>query len=211
MRENNFNQCEIVQDLLPLYVDGVCSESSNKLVENHMKECSVCSNYHKQLKNEELDNQYEEIGNTVIKNHKRKYKIIMTAVLLLVFAAGLLTMKIAVNAFDSQYHSNGISKYMNITISDTGKYKVGELDGYEIYLENLSEAYFITAGADRIELEDAIEQGQISIEDLWDGSWQKEDTFLNGVESTIYYFENYQIVLSDKECVISPIKNPSQS
>lgn len=206
MRENEFNQCEIVQDLLPLYVDEVCSESSNNFVENHIKECSVCSKYRKQLKDEELDNQYEEIGNTVIKKHKRKYKIIIIALLILVFVAGLLTMKIAVSAFDSQYHNDGISKYMNITISDMDRYKVGELDGYEIYLENLSEAYFMTAGANRIELEDAIEQGKISMEELYDGSWKKEDILLNGIESTIYYFENYQIVLSDKECVISPIK-----
>lgn len=35
-------KCEIIQDLLPLYQDGVCSEESSKLVENHLKECENC-------------------------------------------------------------------------------------------------------------------------------------------------------------------------
>lgn len=34
--------CKIVQDLLPLYHDGVCSEESRKLVEAHLAECETC-------------------------------------------------------------------------------------------------------------------------------------------------------------------------
>lgn len=34
--------CEMVQDLLPLYEDGVCSESSRTAVEEHLKACESC-------------------------------------------------------------------------------------------------------------------------------------------------------------------------
>lgn len=34
--------CDIIQDLLPLYEDGCCSEASRDLVEEHLKECKVC-------------------------------------------------------------------------------------------------------------------------------------------------------------------------
>lgn len=34
--------CEMVQDLLPLYHDGVCSEVSSVLVGEHLKECGDC-------------------------------------------------------------------------------------------------------------------------------------------------------------------------
>lgn len=34
--------CEIVQDLLPLYEDGVCSESSRAAIEEHLKTCETC-------------------------------------------------------------------------------------------------------------------------------------------------------------------------
>lgn len=34
--------CDMIQDLLPLYLDGVCSEESKKAVEQHLSECSAC-------------------------------------------------------------------------------------------------------------------------------------------------------------------------
>ena len=34
--------CQIVQDLLPLYEEGVCSEQSNEAVKEHLCECEVC-------------------------------------------------------------------------------------------------------------------------------------------------------------------------
>ena len=37
-------ECEIVQDLLFGYNDGVISKSSTELVENHLKECDICKN-----------------------------------------------------------------------------------------------------------------------------------------------------------------------
>lgn len=36
------NMCDIVQDLLPLYVDGCCTQGSRELVEEHLKECTAC-------------------------------------------------------------------------------------------------------------------------------------------------------------------------
>lgn len=39
---NEKMKCEVVQDLLPLYVDGACTEGSKTLVEEHIKTCSGC-------------------------------------------------------------------------------------------------------------------------------------------------------------------------
>lgn len=36
------NKCSVVKDLLPLYVDGVCSEESHRLITEHLKECKAC-------------------------------------------------------------------------------------------------------------------------------------------------------------------------
>ena len=38
-------KCEIIRDLIPLYLDKVCSEDSRKLVEEHLAECSECRKY----------------------------------------------------------------------------------------------------------------------------------------------------------------------
>jgi len=34
--------CEIIQDLLPLYFDGVCSEKSIAAIEDHIQTCPHC-------------------------------------------------------------------------------------------------------------------------------------------------------------------------
>ena len=49
------NNCDIVQDLLPLYLDGICSEGSRKFVEEHISECEKCSGTLSKLKNTEYD------------------------------------------------------------------------------------------------------------------------------------------------------------
>ena len=35
--------CHIIEDLLPLYHDGVCSEESRALVEEHLAQCEACA------------------------------------------------------------------------------------------------------------------------------------------------------------------------
>ncbi len=35
-------KCEVIQDLLPLYLDGVCSAESTGLVEDHLTSCEAC-------------------------------------------------------------------------------------------------------------------------------------------------------------------------
>ncbi len=35
--------CKLIQDLLPLYYDGVCSVESREIIEAHLSECAECS------------------------------------------------------------------------------------------------------------------------------------------------------------------------
>jgi len=35
--------CKLIQDLLPLYYDGVCSDESREIIEKHLSECAECS------------------------------------------------------------------------------------------------------------------------------------------------------------------------
>ena len=44
--------CDVTRDLLPLYHDGVCSEESRALVENHVAGCCECSIILKELRGE---------------------------------------------------------------------------------------------------------------------------------------------------------------
>ena len=35
-------KCEVIEDLLPLYYDGICSRETEKTVEEHIKNCENC-------------------------------------------------------------------------------------------------------------------------------------------------------------------------
>ena len=42
--------CNVVKDLLPLYLDECCSEESRKLVEEHIKSCGSCGRLYESMK-----------------------------------------------------------------------------------------------------------------------------------------------------------------
>jgi predicted anti-sigma-YlaC factor YlaD len=49
------DSCAVVRDLLPLYIDGVCSGASAALVEAHLAACPACSRLAADLKKEEIE------------------------------------------------------------------------------------------------------------------------------------------------------------
>jgi len=42
-------KCDIIRDLLPLYIDGLTSEESNAEIKSHLAECEDCSVYYKEM------------------------------------------------------------------------------------------------------------------------------------------------------------------
>ena len=44
-------KCSIIEDLLPSYVDGICSKDTKELVENHLAGCEQCMQKRDQMKN----------------------------------------------------------------------------------------------------------------------------------------------------------------
>lgn len=50
--KNNRNQisCDMVQDLLPLYQDGLVRDKTKDAVCQHLEQCSACRHVHEQLK-----------------------------------------------------------------------------------------------------------------------------------------------------------------
>ncbi len=51
--------CEVIKDLLPLYVDDVLSPDSRAVVEEHLETCSACTEYYHALKEPKGD--YEQM------------------------------------------------------------------------------------------------------------------------------------------------------
>lgn len=45
-------KCEIIRDLLPMYLDGLTSKESNMEIETHMEDCELCSQVLQQMQKE---------------------------------------------------------------------------------------------------------------------------------------------------------------
>lgn len=68
--------CDIVRDLLPLYVDGVLSPDSQKLVEDHLAACAPCRGCHEELRRDHVRRLGPEAGRegNVIRKLRRQIK-----------------------------------------------------------------------------------------------------------------------------------------
>lgn len=91
--------CEIIKDLLPLYVDGVVSEESNNLIETHFVDCNNCRKLAEQMqlniKKEQETNLVEsEALNNLSKKWNRKLFFSMLKGILSTLAFVLLTLAI---------------------------------------------------------------------------------------------------------------------
>ena len=66
--------CEIIRDLLPLYVDDICSEKSRELVDEHLRECTECGSLLDRLKRTEIENGLKAEKDDAISYGVRKFK-----------------------------------------------------------------------------------------------------------------------------------------
>lgn len=72
MDNNIYNECDVVQDLLPLYYDDACSAVSRRLVENHLKDCKKCQKTYDELKNTTIDTMIQKESTGVLERHAKK-------------------------------------------------------------------------------------------------------------------------------------------
>ena len=70
--ETNQYDCQIIQDLLPLYKDGVCSAESRKIVEEHLSTCENCRHMKEQLENTVIEDKLITETADVIGKHEKK-------------------------------------------------------------------------------------------------------------------------------------------
>lgn len=79
--------CNIIKDLLPSFIDGICSQDSCKVVEEHLQQCEECRKYKEII--EQSTNAIQILPNevTVAKapfkkiNKKRRIQIVLSILL----------------------------------------------------------------------------------------------------------------------------------
>lgn len=90
MGKDKFNECDVVQDLLPLYYDNACTSASKKMVERHLMTCEKCKKTYEALRNTTIDTVMKDEAEGILERHAKKernmaYKAgIMIALILMV-------------------------------------------------------------------------------------------------------------------------------
>lgn len=71
MTNSNYN-CELIQDLLPLYQDNACSNTSRSIVDEHIADCDTCKAMLTRLQNTSVDDYLISEKNNVLELHSKK-------------------------------------------------------------------------------------------------------------------------------------------
>lgn len=108
------NECDIIGDLLFGYNDGVLSNTSKNLVEEHLKNCEKCKNILGEIKQENNEkNQVKEIDffKSIKKKINKRNVIILVFLIILIFVV-LLNIQVYNNY-------NEIASTMEVYLEDT--------------------------------------------------------------------------------------------
>lgn len=103
-------QCNIVSDLLPLYVDGLTSEETNLVISKHLEECSECKKEYEALKTEintSVDNKYitgvKEINYLKKINLYQRINLVLGAIISFILGACIPVLKVGIPIFFRGY------------------------------------------------------------------------------------------------------------
>lgn len=139
--------CQLIEDLLPLYVDGLLSEASRDLVDDHLATCADCRDLLASLEEDRdrelvplasYDVPVEEFSKN-IKRYRRWVKIVVAlALVLMAFAGSVMTLFLVNSPFD----------YVSAELGNVAR----SSKQIEIYLEDQKLPSFLPRSADEISL-----------------------------------------------------------
>lgn len=130
-------KCEMIQDILPLYIDGLTSEESNEEIENHLKSCKNCKRFYQEMIGEISetvsisDEEFQEVE-LIKKMKKRKRKGIIGGII----GAAVLILVAFVLIWPNTYSE---VKYEDVTLTygargDTAYMTIETKPGYDIVM-----------------------------------------------------------------------------
>lgn len=103
--------CDIVRDLLPSYVDGLTSETTNEAVNEHLKECPECTEALKRMKEPEKTNSEPKAEVNYLKKIRRRslqkgFIVCAIIVILALAAAAFRILYIGEKAYTEDFYSD---------------------------------------------------------------------------------------------------------
>ena len=128
----NQNNCDIARDLMPLSVDGVCSEGSQRFLDGHVAECKPCSDYFNGMKAgvlQDIKAEPTQEAQTLKKSFRhvgKRLKALWITLIALVCAFALLLVAAGVNQILLNYTTSApldtyvVSIYSNDALASIG-------------------------------------------------------------------------------------------
>lgn len=117
------NQHDIVRDLIPSYLDGITSESSNQLVEDHLKNCPDCRQY--------LETMQQEFSTTPIEEKKidafKKIRRVNRKKVIGAIVGTLLCCLLAVGGYAYIYGRNWLASSEDVVMRYSNVNQIGGL------------------------------------------------------------------------------------
>lgn len=109
--------CDVVKDLLPLYIDGCCSEESEKIVKEHIEVCGDCKKVFEDMSTPTKVEKKEKSPVVFCKLNEWRASVMQSALLFISFA--LITLGVALEAKTPTGLMNGFWA-SNLVIPATG-------------------------------------------------------------------------------------------
>ena len=98
--------CNVIKDLLPLYVDECCSEESTSLVAEHLDACASCRRIYDQMR--ETCQNYEEKPNTVKLRRVSDWKASVLQSVMLFVSFAIITLGVILEGSTPTGNTNGL-------------------------------------------------------------------------------------------------------
>lgn len=120
----NSVSCNVIQDLMPLYIEHMCSAESRKIVEKHMAECESCRQLfcaytdetivkkvsHTEAHTESDENEFHQILKNVESKVMKRVTVIATIVISFAVAIGIINF---VPMFPASYEDAAVNVAVN--------------------------------------------------------------------------------------------------
>ena len=167
--------CFLIKDLLPLYIDDLCSKDSTKIIKNHLETCSECRKEYEQLTNQPEIKVVNDTSTELIKGvgkmfKKDKKKAIIRTIsvfLVLIILLGVFAfLKVPLMLYENKF--SGVASACDVLESGDNSKSNYSNEYFELYIDAKFGEY-IEKKIDEIYLLDFGNGKSISIYDENDG------------------------------------------
>ena len=139
---NMSKPCEVIQDLLPLYVDGACSESSVEIIKEHLESCPECREIYQQLHSHTSEEILQKEKDGVISRHSRKLRKgkILTVIFSVILTLIIVFTCVSLWPASIDYGTSDIYSRQDMTEAiDLIKEEFNSWDGCKLYSINYTD------------------------------------------------------------------------